>query len=78
MEGGHVPMLFRKKRLFQSLNDELLFALERAKDEWLMRKKLLEKSIEPSDLLDYELKLAEAKYLFLLREAKLRKLTLKR
>jgi len=71
-------MLFRKKRLFQSVNHDLLFALEKVKDEWMMRKKLIEKSIEPSDLLEYELKLAEAKYLFLLREAKLRKLTLKR
>jgi len=71
-------MFFRKKRLLQAINDELLFVLEKAKDEWMMRKKLIEKSIEPSDLLDYELKLAEAKYLFLLREAKSRKLTLKR
>lgn len=71
-------MLFRKKRLFQSIDDDLLFALEKTKDEWMMRKKLIEKSIEPSDVLDYELKLAEAKYLFLLREAKSRKLTLKR
>lgn len=71
-------MLFRKKRLFQSINNDLLFTLEKTKDEWMMQKKLIEKSIEPSDLLQYELKLAEAKYLFLLREAKLRKLTLKR
>lgn len=71
-------MLFRKKRLFQTVNEDLLFTLEKAKEEWLMRKKLIEKSIEPSDLLDYELKLAEAKYLFLLKEAKLQKLTLKR
>ncbi len=71
-------MLFRKKRLFQSIEDDLLFALEKVKDEWMMRKNLIEKSIEPSDILDYELKLAEAKYLFLLREAKSRKLTLKR
>lgn len=68
---------FRKRRIHQAVHDELLTVLERVKQEWLMRKALIEKSIDPSYELVYELKLAEAKYLFLLKEAKARKLSLK-
>lgn len=70
-------MLFRKKRFLQTVDEELLRTLEKVKEEWLMRKMLVDKSIDPSYVLIYELKLAEAKYLFLLKEAKLRKLSLK-
>ncbi len=69
-------MLFRKK-LRHTFDERLLNSLKKIKQEWLTRKKLVEQSIEPSYLILYELKLAEAKYLFLLKEAKERKLTLK-
>lgn len=69
-------MLFKRK-LRHTFDERLLNSLEKIKQEWLTRKKLVEQSIEPSYLILYELKLAEAKYLFLLKEAKERKLTLK-
>ena len=69
-------MLFSKKRIHDTLDKELLHTLEKVKQEWLMRKALLEKSIEPSYELVYELKVAEVKYLFLLREAKSRNLSM--
>lgn len=40
------------------------------------KKQLIEKSVEPSDKVIFDLKIAEAKYLFLLREAKKRKVTI--
>lgn len=70
-------MLFKRRQLRQTIDEELLKTLESVKQEWLMRKALIEKSIEPSYVLIYELKLTEAKYLFLLKEAKVRKLSLK-
>ena len=70
-------MLFRKRRSRQMIDEELLKTLENVKQEWLMRRALIDKSIEPSYELVYELKLTKAKYLFLLKEAKTRKLSLK-
>ena len=70
-------MLFKRRQLRQTIDEELFKTLESVKQEWLMRKALIEKSIEPSYVLIYELKLTEAKYLFLLKEAKVRKLSLK-
>lgn len=70
-------MLFRKKRLHQTVDHHLLTTLENVKQEWLVRKSLIEKSIEPSYILLYELKLTEAKYLFLLKQAKARNLSLR-
>lgn len=75
-EGGRRIMFFRRK-LRHRFDERLLESLEKVKQEWLTRKKLVEQSIEPSYVIVYELKLAEAKYLFLLKEAKRRKLTLK-
>ncbi|MFP9072080.1 YaaL family protein, partial [Enterococcus faecalis] len=42
------------------------------------QKKLVEKSLEPSAEVLYELKVAEAKYFFYLREAKQRNLKISR
>lgn len=69
-------MLFKRKgKLRKEMNDELLNSLKQANDHWLQQKKIIEGSIEPSDEVLYQLQLAETKYLFLLREAKYRKVT---
>ncbi|MED3826086.1 YaaL family protein, partial [Priestia flexa] len=47
--------------------------LQHYRDEWMDKKQLIEKSVEPSEKVIFDLKIAEAKYLFLLREAKKRK-----
>lgn len=70
-------MLFKKKgKLRQEYNQELFSQLEIAKKEWMRQKSLIEKSVEPSDDVLNELKVAETKYFFLLREAKRRKVFL--
>ncbi|MEK5440152.1 MULTISPECIES: YaaL family protein [unclassified Fredinandcohnia] len=70
-------MLFKKKgKLRKEYNQELFSQLEMAKKEWMRQKNLIEKSVEPSDDVLSELKVAETKYFFLLREAKRRKVFL--
>lgn len=70
-------MLFKKKgKLRKEFNQELITQLEIAKRDWMRQKNLIEKSVEPSDDILKELKVAETKYFFLLREAKRRKVFL--
>lgn len=70
-------MFFRRKeKLRKEFDEKLLFQLEYLKEEWMRQKNLIEKSIDPSDGVLYELKLAESKYFFLLREAKCRRIFL--
>lgn len=63
-------MFKRERRLRKQMNDALLEAVETAKNNWLRQKDMIEKSIEPHELVLYETKLAKARYLFLLREVK--------
>jgi hypothetical protein len=70
-------MFFRRKeKLRKEFDEKLLFQLEYLKEEWMRQKNLIEKSIDPSDEVLYELKLVESKYFFLLREAKCRRIFL--
>jgi hypothetical protein len=66
----------RKDKLRREFDDKLLSQLEYLKDDWMRQKNMIEKSIDPSDAVLYDLKVAESKYFFLLREAKSRKLFL--
>ena len=66
-------MFFRRKGWLRHEHDErLLVQLESLKENWMIQKNIIEKSVEPSDEVLFELKLAESKYFFLLREAKTR------
>lgn len=70
-------MFWKKKGcLRKQFNDQLIERLQRYRDDWMGKKQLIEKSVEPSDKIIFDLKIAEAKYLFLLREAKKRKVTI--
>lgn len=60
----------RKKTLRREFDEKLTEQLFKQKEEWNRQKKLVEKSLEPSAEVLYELKVAEAKYFFYLREAK--------
>jgi hypothetical protein len=60
----------RKRRLRKQINQSLLDAVNRAKQDWLRQKEMVDKSIDPPDTVLHELKLAESRYFFLLREAK--------
>ncbi|MCY8239597.1 YaaL family protein [Bacillus inaquosorum] len=68
----------RKKTLRREFDEKLTEQLFKQKEEWNRRKKLVEKSLEPSAEVLYELKVAEAKYFFYLREAKQRNLKISR
>ncbi|KAF1677158.1 YaaL family protein [Bacillus mexicanus] len=68
----------RKKTLRREFDEKLIDQLFKQKEEWNRQKKLIEKSLEPSAEVLYELKVAEAKYFFCLREAKQRNLKISR
>lgn len=61
----------KKKHIDQALL-EALFQIER---EWKQQKSIVDKSIEPSDFNLYFLGVSQAKYMLLIREAKIRKVT---
>jgi hypothetical protein len=63
----------RKGWLKKEFDKQLLSELENLKDEWMKQKALVEKSVEPSSQILVDLKIAEAKYFFLIREAKRRR-----
>lgn len=72
-------MFFRRKGwLRKEFNERLIQDLFQLKDRWNRQKRLVEKSVEPSPEVLYELKLAEAKYFFLLKEAKKRHVILRK
>ncbi|MED4802227.1 YaaL family protein [Bacillus atrophaeus] len=64
----------RKKKLRKEFDEKLIEQLFKQKEEWGRQKRLVEKSVEPSAEVLNELKIAEAKYFFYLREAKQRNL----
>jgi hypothetical protein len=66
-------MFFSKRGKIRSYGDEkLLIMLDRLKNEWQIRKEIIEKSVEPSTNVLYEFNLIQAKYFYLLKEAKQR------
>jgi hypothetical protein len=72
-------MFFRRKgRLRKEYDEKLLMQLQRFKNDWQQEKQLLEKSFDPSEEVICQTKIAEVKYIFLLIEAKQRKVTLMR
>jgi len=72
-------LIFRRKGwLRKEFNERLIEDLLQLKEQWNRQKKLVEKSVEPSPEVLYELKIAEAKYFFLLKEAKKRRVVLRK
>ncbi|GAA5416598.1 hypothetical protein Pryu01_01635 [Paraliobacillus ryukyuensis] len=63
-------MPFRKKIKKQHVDQNLLQEIFRLKNEWMKIKDIIDRSVEPSEFGLYELKVAEAKYFYLLREAR--------
>jgi hypothetical protein len=71
-------MFFRKKgKLRNEFDEQLLGQLNSLKDEWYNQKRLLEKSFDPSAEVLAQTKLAEAKYFYLFKEAKARKISVR-
>ncbi|MFZ0445029.1 MAG: YaaL family protein [Bacillus sp. (in: firmicutes)] len=66
-------MLLRRKGWLRSRYDQQLIKnLLNMKKEWNRQKQLVDKSVEPSSQVLFELKIAESKYFFLLKVAKMR------
>ncbi|WP_042453779.1 YaaL family protein [Neobacillus dielmonensis] len=72
-------MFFRRKgRLRNEFDEKVLLQLNQYKDKWHQEKSLLEKSLDPSEDVICQTKIAEAKYILLLKEAKYRKVNLRK
>ncbi|WP_117167960.1 YaaL family protein [Paraliobacillus sediminis] len=68
-------MAFGYKIKKQDVENRLLEEIFRLKDNWMQIKMIIEKSVEPSEIALYDLKVAETKYFYLLREARHRKIS---
>ena len=72
-------MLFRKKGwLRKEFDDKLLEKVHELKDTWINQKQLIERSFEPSSEAISQAKIAEAKYFFLFKEVKKRKISIRK
>jgi len=68
----------RRKRRQREVDRELLDGIFAAEAEWKTLRKIIDNGIEPMPESRQKLMLAEAKYMFLLREAKHRKISVLR
>lgn len=72
-------MFFRRKGWLRNEYDQkLIEQLELLKTDWLYQKSMLEKSVDPSQDAILQTKLAEVKYFYLFKEAKQRRVSLRR
>lgn len=72
-------MFFRRKHRLRNDHDaELIQQLETLKKNWFNQKSLLERSVDPSEEAIVATKIAEVKYFYLFKEAKRRKVIIKR
>lgn len=67
----------RKQKLRKAMQEDLLEILKSCRESWVHEKKVIENSIEPSGEVLQQLKLSEAKYLFLLKEARHQNLSIR-
>ncbi|WP_053217675.1 YaaL family protein [Virgibacillus senegalensis] len=68
-------MIGGKKIKKSQIDEQLLDDIFHSKEEWKNIKSIIERSVEPSEYGIYELTVAEAKYFYLLREARVRKVS---
>lgn len=72
-------MFFRRKGWLRKEYDEkLIIELQALKQNWINKQTLLAISVDPSDDILMEVKMAEVKYFSMFKEAKKRKVSLKR
>lgn len=68
---GGIDMFFRKNgRLRKEFDEKLLNQLHETRTNWTNQKSLVAKSFDPSEEIICQAKLAEAKYFYLIKEAK--------
>ncbi|GAA0290663.1 hypothetical protein GGQ92_002227 [Gracilibacillus halotolerans] len=59
----------------KAMDQELLNKIFTLKDEWTNLESIMSRSVEPSEEGQYELAISKAKYLYLIREAKIRNIS---
>ncbi|WP_338471249.1 YaaL family protein [Niallia sp. XMNu-256] len=70
-------MFFRRKgKLRVEFGEQLVEQVRQAKEDWDRQKSLFEKSIDPFGEMEIQTEVMKAKYFFLLREAKKRKISM--
>ena len=70
-------MFFRRKgQLKKEFDEQLLTTFVNVKSDWMKQTDLIEKSVDPSDEVLLSVKVARAKYLYLLKEAKKRNISI--
>lgn len=71
-------MFFLKKtNLKKKYDDMLMEQFVSCKEEWSLQKKIFESAYSPSKEMEYNFKLAESKYFWVLKEAKQRNLSMR-
>lgn len=70
--------MFHKKKLRKQYDKQLIQLIDRVKKDWDRQKDMKRLSFEQNDELNYQTLLAKSKYVFLLREAKWRKISAKK
>ena len=65
----------RRKKYTKLVDQSLLDAIFVAEKEWKHLRRIVENSMDPMLESEQHLKLAEAKYMFLIKEAKIRKIS---
>jgi hypothetical protein len=72
-----MKMFFKRKGwLKKEFDEQLLATFINVKNDWLKQTNLVEKSVDPSDEVLLGVKVAKAKYLYLLKEAKKRNISI--
>ncbi|MDQ0157871.1 YaaL family protein [Robertmurraya andreesenii] len=72
-------MIFRRKGwLRKEFDEKLMEQISEIRTEWANQKSLVEKSFDPSEEILTHAKLTEAKYFYLIREAKNRKINIRK
>ncbi len=74
-----MTMFFRRKGwLRKEFDEKLLRQISEIRADWTNQKSLVEKSFDPSEEILCSAKLAEAKYFYLIKEAKSRKINIRK
>lgn len=68
-------MGFGRKNNRDKINEQLLKDIFQLQTEWVQLRNIIEQSVEPSESGRYDLMVAEAKYFYLLREARYRNIS---
>lgn len=70
--------MFQRQKLRKDYDQKFVELIEEAKNNWAHMKQMMHLSYGEHDELRYKALLAKAKYVYLLREAKIRKISIKK